>query len=371
LQESGGGSADELAAAGGDEAFAAYVLAVLGHAEAGPLARLHERRLQLPVYGRAFLARALVAAGKRDLAIVVADELASLVAGSGPAILREGERDLGWYWSSDSRTTALALSALLESNPNHPAVARLADGLLSTRTDGRWDSTQENVYGLLALSQLARVRAHTEVTATVSLGGKALAQHRIKGRVVHVRVPLPAAGTGPLVIEGEGGRLFYAARLRVERPLALAAPADHGLAVERVFLDSQGAPLTEIKVGQVARVRVTVRAKERLAHVAVVDRLPAGVEPVLTRFQPTLKASERGSGRSLWQQGQTAWQREQLHDDRAEVFADVLAAGESQHEYLVRAVAAGTFAMAPATAEAMYRPQVRGQTGAATLVVQP
>jgi uncharacterized protein YfaS (alpha-2-macroglobulin family) len=76
--------------------------------------------------------------------------------------------------------------------------------------------------------------------------------------------------------------------------------------------------------------------------------------------------------RSLWwQPSETAWQREELRDDRAELFADVLVPGDSRREYLVRAVAAGTFSAPPATAEAMYRPQVRGRTDAATLVVLP
>jgi uncharacterized protein YfaS (alpha-2-macroglobulin family) len=102
----------------------------------------------------------------------------------------------------------------------------------------------------------------------------------------------------------------------------------------------------------------------------VVDRLPAGVEPVLTRFSPTVKAEAPVRPR-WWMEPQTAWQHEELHDDRAELFADVMAAGTSQHEYLVRAVAAGTFAAPPVTAEAMYRPQVRGQSAAAHLVVLP
>src|SRR5439155_9876839 len=87
-------------------------------------------------------------------------------------------------------------------------------------------------------------------------------------------------------------------------------PADRGLSIERAYLDPEtGAPMTGMKVGQMARVRVTVRAAERQAHVAVIDRLPAGVEPVLARFSPTRKAEEAGRRPLWWDAWQTAWQQ--------------------------------------------------------------
>jgi hypothetical protein len=47
----------------------------------------------------------------------------------------------------------------------------------------------------------------------------------------------------------------------------------------------------------------------------------------------------------------------------------VLAAGSSTQEYLARATSAGTFVAPPAMAEAMYRPALRGRSGASTLTV--
>jgi uncharacterized protein YfaS (alpha-2-macroglobulin family) len=367
LHESHGGSSAELAGEGASQAFADYVLSTLGRPDAVHMGRLYQQRQQLPIYGRAYLARAM--AGVRpELARGMADELAALVTGAGPVLLHEGRSDLNWYWSSDARTTALVLSALLELRPQHPAVARLADGLLAARAEGRWETTQENLYSLLALVQLARVRSEHEVKATVSVGGQVVARAALKGRAAHLSLPLSRVN-GPLLIESDGP-VFYAARLQVERPLDAPRAPDRGLSVERVYLDPDtGERLTGLKVGKMARVRMIVRTAERLAHVAVIDHLPAGVEPVLTRFQPTV--SQPAPRALWWQASDTAWQREELRDDRTQLFADVLNPGDSQYEYLVRAVAAGTFSAPPATAEAMYRPQVRGRTDAATLVVLP
>jgi len=355
------------------------VLAVVGKADVGSLAQLYEQRAQMPIFGRAFLARALREAGRADLATALAGELAAQVPGvDGPVILREGVSDLDWYWSSDVRSTALVLSALLAITPGHPAVRRLEQGLLNARVDGRWSSTQENVYGLVALAELGKARAAAgDVPVTVTVGGA-----RSVRRVLHaasverVRVPLAELTAGKIVVASAGGEVFYSARLQLERPLAATA-SDHGLAVERVYLNPEtNQPLAQIRLGQTIKVRLTVRSISRLAHVAVVDRLPAGFEPVLTRFQRSYGGGaggdddEQGSMRRFWwSRSETEWQNLELRDDRAQLFADMLAPGESSHEYLARATSVGTFAAPPVTAEAMYQPQIAGRSATGIVVV--
>jgi uncharacterized protein YfaS (alpha-2-macroglobulin family) len=288
-------------------------------------------------------------------------------------VLRETGRDLDWYWSSDVRTTALVLLALLEAAPAEPLIARLGEGLLGARHDGRWESTQENVYGLLALAGLARARAGAgESRVVVALAGKAQPVRVLRGAAVErLSFPRAAVGAGPVALTISGGRVTYSARLRVQRPLGAAA-SDRGLALRREYLDADsGAPLTRVKLGQPVRVRLTITAAGRQAHVAVVDRLPAGLEPVLTRFVPPGLGGDEGEPPSpWWHAGPTAWDHRELRDDRALVFTDALAAGESRHEYLARATSVGRFAAPPATAEAMYKPVINGRAPASTLVVE-
>jgi hypothetical protein len=296
--------------------------------------------------------------------------------GGGPVILREGERNLDWYWSSDVRSTALVLSALLAITPEHPAIRRLEQGLLAGRLDGRWASTQENVYSLVALAELAKARAAAgDVPITVTVG-----EGKPQRRVLHARgvervwVPLAELSGGKIKIDSGGGEVFYSAHVQVERPLAVTA-AEHGLTVERAYLDpDSNQPLTQFRLGQTVKVKLTVRSPSRLAHVAVVDRLPAGFEPVLTRFQRSYGGGEEGEEsawmrRFWWSRAETEWQNMELRDDRAQLFADVLAAGESSHEYLARATSVGSFAAPPVTAEAMYRPEIAGRSATGSVVV--
>jgi len=207
----------------GTQAFAEYVLATLGHADAGMLARLYEDRASLPIYGRAFLLRALLAAGRDELAKTLATELWTIVsAASGPVLLHEIAGELSWYWSSDVRTTALVEWALSSASPGDPRLSRLADALLQARVDGRWGNTQENVFGLLALAELAKSRANAgKVSVVVRLGGEIVAKKTVSSQSVeHVFLPLAKLGTQPLVISAEGGEVFYSARIRVERGMA-------------------------------------------------------------------------------------------------------------------------------------------------------
>ena len=53
--------------------------------------------------------------------------------------------------SSDRRTDAILLDALIEDNPQSDLIPKVVNGLLAHRTKGRWGNTQENVFVLLAL----------------------------------------------------------------------------------------------------------------------------------------------------------------------------------------------------------------------------
>ncbi|HEY3355314.1 MAG TPA: MG2 domain-containing protein [Polyangia bacterium] len=357
------------AGSAGARAFALYVLGVVGRPEPGAAARLYEERAGLPLYGKALLARALARAGQPALAQQLVGEIAAAApAGTGAAVLREPDEDRLWYYlSSAPRTTAIVLSALIEVAPGHPLIPRLADGLLGAREQGRWSNTQENLYALVALADLARARrAGAPAKVSVTLGGRALVRGTLApGEVRRVAVPMAKLAAGTLRIEAGGHEVYYTARLRVARALA-PQPVDAGFTVARQYLDpASGAAVERVTVGQTVKVRLTVRAARQQAHVAVVDHLPAGLEPVLDRARRAAELAQ-----PWWLRDRaTVWEHRQLRDDRVEIFTEVLVAGASSVEYLARATSAGVFVAPPATAEAMYRPAIAGRSGAESLTV--
>ena len=55
--------------------------------------------------------------------------------------------------SSNRRTDAILLDALMADNPDSDLIPKLVNGLLAHRTQGRWGNTQENVFVLIALDR--------------------------------------------------------------------------------------------------------------------------------------------------------------------------------------------------------------------------
>jgi hypothetical protein len=120
------------------------------------------------------------------------------------------------------------------------------------------------------------------------------------------------------------------------------------------------------------RVHLTLVADNRRYHVALVDRLPAGLEiinPALAISQdvPQQDPSTRTYGWWWW----TTWYEHQnLRDERAEAFTSLLWDGVYEYSYYARATTPGTFVVPPAKAEEMYSPEVFGRSGSDVVVVK-
>ena len=55
--------------------------------------------------------------------------------------------------NSDRRADAVVLEALIADQPANDLIPKIVRGLLAGRTQGRWSSTQDNVFVLLALDR--------------------------------------------------------------------------------------------------------------------------------------------------------------------------------------------------------------------------
>jgi uncharacterized protein YfaS (alpha-2-macroglobulin family) len=119
----------------------------------------------------------------------------------------------------------------------------------------------------------------------------------------------------------------------------------------------------QIRAGARVAVRVAVAAPAARRHVALIDPLPAGFEPLI----PGL----RGEGPGLADpSGWSSWQEQQLRDDRAEAFASRLEAGVHEVSYTARATTAGTFTAPAARAEEQYAPETFGEGSVEVVVVR-
>jgi hypothetical protein len=352
---------------GATAAMTAWLLASDGHADAGLDAKLYDLRAGLPKWGLAFLYRALAAAKADPKMLAEVDRalFASATDDGGAMFLHEPAGDDFFYMNSDVRATAMALDALLEVAPKDPRIEKLAAGLKAHRApSGAWGSTQENLWGLVALADYARHATAGDADVAIEAGGKTLSKMHLTGGAIDlVRAPVSALTGGMLHVTASGA-LHYSVRL-VESRRDDRGATSHGLTIAREYLDPTGAPIKGAKVGDTITVRVTVTSDADRRWIALDDPLPAGLEAQ----NPRLAADVDVSAKPLPGQAGWTWDYQEVRDDDVRWFADYLPKGTYVLAYKARATIDGAFAAPSAHVEAMYDAGVTARTAAGTLAV--
>jgi len=164
--------------------------------------------------------------------------------------------------------------------------------------------------------------------------------------------------------------MYYRVGITYAPQQSVLPALDAGFIVKRTYIplddpkdvDVRADGTTHIKLG--ARVQVVLEASStgQRTQVALVDPLPAGLEPVNT----ALKTSERAASTT----GDSRWDYRATRDTRVEGFVDEFAPGIHRMSYTARAVTAGTFLAAPTKAEEMYAPESFGRSASTSVVIQ-
>jgi uncharacterized protein YfaS (alpha-2-macroglobulin family) len=330
---------------------------------------------KLPRFGEAFLARALAASlGKEHAEVTkIVDRLlgAGRKSADGMIVPELPDDRLYYYYSSDTRTSAIVADMLANLRPEATELPALVSGLLASRRQGRWDTTQENLYSLVALTHYLKNRPAQPTNASVSVAGKSIFKDALPtsgpARIRHFTVPLD--GPSPLVIEPSEGKVFYQARLRYRRDTSHQPAINDGITLGTEFLDpNTGAPVVQANAGQTVKIRVSLMLPEDRSHLAVSAFLPAGLELMNTRFATTTPQIERASEYSPGSAWSSLSSRE-LRDERVDLFYDYIGQGKTTSEFFARATTAGVYVVPAATAEEMYKPERRGRTAMGAFTV--
>lgn len=341
----------------GSEAFSLYVRAVLGDKDAAAATVLLGKPA-LPVYGKAFLARALAAGtSKKDPAVAgLVKELGELAAKAGQSdALIDEANDFYGYMSSSLRTTAIVLGALVELEPKHPAIKPLVRVIMKKRrTLDYWD-TQQNLYSLLALSEYAKAQGGKTPSVTVALGDQELTSGQLSGKQRMKVVTAPLTGAAQLVLKPSGGEVNYSVEIRHRKETKALKPTSNGIVLTREYFDEAGKPKTTFQVGDIVVVKLTTELPSDEEHLIVSEPLPAGFEAVNTRLATVGDAGVKES--QDW-----STYREML-DDRVNFASTWTYKGGYTYEFSMRATSAGKFARPPTVAELMYDPATMARGG--------
>ncbi|MCK6535439.1 MAG: hypothetical protein L6Q84_20895, partial [Polyangiaceae bacterium] len=320
------------------------------------------------------------------------DNRTSETAGKAHFVTRFDESDEHVLLASNRRSDAILLEAFIEDRPDSDLIPKVVGGLLGHKKRGRWLSTQENAFVLLALHRYFTTyeKVTPSFTARSWLGPRLASEHRFQGRSTdrkHVDIPLAMLAELPqpasLVLAKEGdGRLYYRLGLQYAPQDLRPPPAEHGFSVSRLYEGAEKADdvrrdadgTWRIKAGALVRVRLAMAAQGRRYHVALVDPLPAGLEPLNPALATTgsipvdTKADEKS--KTPWWWSRTWYEHQNLRDERVEAFASLLYAGVYDYTYVARATTPGDFVVPPPKAEEMYDPETFGRGAGDRVIVE-
>jgi uncharacterized protein YfaS (alpha-2-macroglobulin family) len=88
--------------------------------------------------------------------------------------------------------------------------------------------------------------------------------------------------------------------------------------------------------------------------------------PMVEGREDARALAEQGARGEYW----GGFERAENYDDRMQIFADFLTAGEHKYSYLVQATAPGVFHWPAAYVEQMYEPEVFGRTASRPVTIE-
>jgi uncharacterized protein YfaS (alpha-2-macroglobulin family) len=292
---------------------------------------------------------------------------------------------------SDRRADGVILEALIGDQPQSDLIPKIVRGLLAHRKQGRWENTQENAFVLLALDRYFNTyeKVTPDFVSRAWLGETYAGEQQFRGRSTdqrQVNVPMRYLAEKPgeqkLTLSKEGaGRLYYRIGMQyAPRSLKLAA-ADYGFTVARAYeavddpkdvrRDNEGT--WHIRAGAKVRVRLSMVAPARRYHVALVDPLPAGLEPLnpaLVVSEQVPQAARDNRERGGWWWWRQWFEHQNMRDERVEAFTSLLWEGVYDYSYVARATTPGAYVVPPPKAEEMYHPETFGRGATDRVVVE-
>jgi hypothetical protein len=306
------------------------------------------------------------------------------------------------------------LAALARLDPDNALAPNTVRWLMGAREGGIWETTQENAWSILALTDWMAVTRELEgaydwgvLVNETTLGEGSVTPDNVDetvklqievadlladevNRVVIERWPPEGAPEGG----DEGtGRLYYGLYLRTFKPVEEVTALNRGIMVSRQYTmadcesGDQGSgnqesgnqlcsAVDEAQVGDVLQVKLTIIAPNDLHYVVVEDPFPAGAEGVDQSLKTTSVVGEapelqRTDQRNPWGSDYGWWwfSHTELRDEKAVLFATYLPRGTYEYTYLIRASLPGEYRVIPTTAYQMYFPETFGRSDGGVFTV--
>jgi uncharacterized protein YfaS (alpha-2-macroglobulin family) len=364
------------------QAFLLYALAYSGNPEIGLSVNLFNSVERMNIDAIAFLAKTLYLINPEDnvrLDALVQYMLNNAVTRATGVFFEESYVDR-WNWSSDIRTTALVLDALLQIRPDSEILPNVVRYLVSAREGRHWSSRQENTWSIMALTNWMSATGElnpsyewsVSVNDTPVMNDVAVSANALQSTEAQLDVAALVQGEANMMTvertDGDGA-MYYTAHLSLDLPVSEIESMSRGVEISRVYTrldDETETPIDGALVGETIQVRLRVVAPSTLRYVVIEDYFPAGAEAI----DPNLSVSEQlgtrprgGAADSPSQYGWGWWYFDNIEfrDEKAVIYASYLPQGVYEYVYTIRPNVEGIYSVIPPIVQELNFPEVYGR----------
>lgn len=328
----------------------------------------------------------------------------------GTKLIFSTEKSDDWWWlmvNGDVNTARLIL-AVLDDPAWKDDMGRLASGFIARQQNGAWRTTNANLWGSLALEKFSAKFEATPVTGiTRATLGSATAQvdwsqvrratptdaegaaHRgtlfgapaAAGSWLNNTMQLPwPAGAAMLTVSPQPGStgkpwLTIQSLAAVPRTQAFSA----GFRVQKTITPVQQAVPGHTTRGDVLRITLKVKADADMTWVVLSDPIPGGAtilggglgrdsQIAIEQSSDKATADEKETSAHLYDAALPAFEERSFEAWRG--YYEFVPKGEFQVSYTVRLNNVGQFSLPPTRIEALYAPEMFGETPNAAVQVE-
>ncbi len=348
---------------------------------------------------------------QRDKRLAEAEQiLRARLSTQGTKLIFSTEQSDDWWWlmvNGDVNTARLIL-AVLDAPAWKDDMGRLASGFIARQQNGAWRTTNANLWGSLALEKFSAKFESTPVTGvTQATLGSAKAQvdwAQVRratatdaGGTAHanslygapsaagnwlnntMQLPWPA-GAGTLAVTpqpGSTGKPWLTIQSLAAVPRV--QPFSAGYRVQKTITPVQQAVPGHYTRGDVLRITLKVRADADMTWVVLSDPIPGGAtilggglgrdsQIAIEQSSKKAPADEKDASANLYDAALPAFEERSFEAWRG--YYEFVPKGDFQVDYTVRLNNVGQFSLPPTRIEALYAPEMFGETPNAAVQVE-
>ncbi len=206
------------------------------------------------------------------------------------------------------------VEALIQIQPENPAIPALIQQLADSGGRGQWRSTQDAAFAVMAIGRyLRQARSASPYGKAELWRGDGLLAAADAGKTIAFRADPALAARFFAGVSADSGRAFdvkitgdnkaqaYVSWVQSGVPLAPPPDQDQGMKVRRRYLNEDGSPVAgaSIRTGQLLRVELTVEAAPNTENLVIEDLLPAGLEIENPNLKTSAASEEQAQAESL------------------------------------------------------------------------